>query len=281
VAERPSPFQRLALRQLRRAAGRPGAEPLQPEDWEALWAMTHSAGSRGLHRVYSLLPGPPRCRMCAAPFGGVGRFLARRFGSRPSRKNPQICSTCVELSPPGGTTMRTGVLFADLRGFTSSSEGRDLRELSQELRRFYGCAEKTFLPEAIIDKLIGDEVMAIYLEPLLRGGVGIPSVMVRHARALLAAVGYGTREGPFVEVGVGIDFGDAFVGNIGERDVFDFTAVGDVVNTASRLQGQAAGGEIIVADRAADGVDLSDAERVEVTLRGKDRPVVAHRIAVA
>jgi adenylate cyclase len=70
--------------------------------------------------------------------------------------------------------------------------------------------------------------------------------MLRHGLGLLRAVGYGTADGPFVEMGVGMDYGEAFVGNIGERALYDFTAVGDVVNTASRLQGQAAGGEVIV-----------------------------------
>ena len=70
--------------------------------------------------------------------------------------------------------------------------------------------------------------------------------MLEHGRELLRAVGYGSAEGPFVEMGVGIDFGEAFVGNIGERALYDFTAVGDVVNTASRLQGEAAGGEIVI-----------------------------------
>ncbi len=59
--------------------------------------------------------------------------------------------------------MLTGVLFADLRGFTASSEGADPEEVSQVLRRFYRCAEDVLFPDAIIDKLIGDEVMALYL----------------------------------------------------------------------------------------------------------------------
>jgi adenylate cyclase len=101
--------------------------------------------------------------------------------------------------------------------------------------------------------------------------------MVSHARRLLAAVGYGTDEGPFVEVGVGIDFGEAYVGNIGQRDVYDFTAIGDVVNTASRLQGEAAGGQIVIAERAGGG---DDGERIVVELKGKEQPVAARRITV-
>ena len=116
------------------------------------------------------------------------------------------------------------------------------------LRRFYRCAEDVLFPEAVIDKLIGDEVMALYLPHVqMRFDEDeVPALMLEHGRELLRAVGYGSAEGPFVEMGIGIDFGEAFVGNIGERALYDFTAVGDVVNTASRLQGEAAGGEIVI-----------------------------------
>jgi adenylate cyclase len=269
-------MQRFALKRLRRAAGRKKGEPLSSEDWAVLWQLEHSFGNRMMHGLWWALPGPPRCRMCRAPFGGIGRFAARPLGFRPSRKNPHICSMCVELSPPGGTKMLTGVLFADVRGFTQASEHADPEAVSQMLRRFYGCAEASLFPEAIIDKLIGDEVMALYLEPVL-SCEDVPELMVSHARRLLAAVGYGTDEGPFVEVGVGIDFGEAYVGNIGQRDVYDFTAIGDVVNTASRLQGEAAGGQIVIAERAGGG---DDGERIVVELKGKEQPVAARRITV-
>ncbi len=75
--------------------------------------------------------------------------------------------------------------------------------------------------------------------------------MVDHARELLQRIGYGTPDGPEFELGVGIDFGEAFIGNIGNAAVHDFTAVGDVVNTASRLQGQAASGEVVLSARVA------------------------------
>ncbi len=173
--------------------------------------------------------------------------------------------------------MLTGVLFADLRGFTAASVDRDPEAVSRTLRRFYGCAEQALFPEAIIDKLIGDEVMALYLEPLL-GGEDLPVLMVDHARSLLRAVGYGTSSGPFVEVGIGIDVGEAFVGNIGERDVFDFTAVGDVVNTASRLQGAASGGEIVISEVALLEADVPEGDRSTIELKGKPAPVAVRRL---
>jgi len=139
--------------------------------------------------------------------------------------------------------MLAGILFADLRGFTARFDGADPEEASIILRRFYRRAEDVLFPDAVIDKLIGDEVMALYL-PTLKRDISpgdVPSVMLENARGLLRAVGYGSGEEPFVEMGIGLDVGEAFVGNIGQRALYDFTAVGDVVNTASRLQGEARG----------------------------------------
>jgi adenylate cyclase len=276
-------FQRGALRRLRRKAGRKKGEPLEPGDWMAVWAFDHDRPNRIFNRFMRALPASPRCGACGAPFAGVGSVVARPLGFRPSRKNPNLCATCVELSPPGGAKMTAGIMFADLRGFTAASEGADPADVSATLRRFYGHAEQVLFPEALIDKLIGDEVMALNLP--LRGDVPdedeLPALMVRHALELLAAVGYGTPEGPFVELGVGLDLGEAFVGNIGDRAVYDFTAVGDVVNTASRLQGCAAGGEVFVSERVAAGISDLDATEVEVELKGKAVPQRAYRLQAA
>jgi adenylate cyclase len=211
----------------------------------------------------------------------------RPLGYRPSRKNPNVCSTCVELAPPGGTTMEIGVLFADLRGFTSASESRSPAEVSAQLRRFYAHAEKVFFPEALIDKLIGDEVMALYVPALIVGTAGevgdgvrrhTAHVMLDHARELLERVGYGTPDGPEFEIGLGLDFGDAFVGNIGDSAVQDFTAVGDVVNTASRLQERAAAGEVVLSERLAGFLHGPVGDRERVVLRGKLEPFDVRRV---
>ena len=93
-------------------------------------------------------------------------------------------------------------------------------------------------------------------------------------------VGYGSGEQPFVEMGIGLDFGEAFVGNIGQRALFDFTAVGDVVNTASRLQRQAAGGEIVLSERVGRGLPTPAGSRIVLQLKGKAEPQVAYRVSV-
>jgi adenylate cyclase len=69
--------------------------------------------------------------------------------------------------------------------------------------------------------------------------------------------------------------GEAFVGNIGERAVYDFTAIGDVVNTAARLQGKARGGEVLLSERVASGLPAAVGTPVELELKGK-RTLSAH-----
>lgn len=273
-------WQRLALRRLVRQAGKRKGEPLGSEDWQTWWELGDGLIGRCLHRVWRLLPSGPRCGICSAPFAGPGRLVVGPLGYRPSRKNPTLCATCVELSPPGGMKMYTGVLFADVRGFTARAESGDPEELARLLRRFYGCAERVLFPEAIIDKVIGDEVMALYLPHVQRRlrRDTMAELMVDHATELLRAVGYGSPGGPFVEIGIGLDAGEAFVGNIGERAVYDFTAIGDVVNTASRLQGEARGGEIVLSRRIAQALPTPIGTREELRLKGKAQMEPAYRV---
>jgi adenylate cyclase len=272
-------WQRAAVRNVQKAARKAGDEPLSPEDWAAFFKLRTGPLERTLSWILRALPSSPRCGLCGAPFAGIGSRLVRPLGYWPSRKSPSICATCVEALPPGGMTTDAGVLFADLRGFTRISEESDPEELGSLLRRFYGCAEDVLFPEAIIDKLIGDEVMALYL-PIYGQIDEAAPLMIDHARKLLRKVGYGSSDGPFAEVGIGLDYGEAYVGNVGRRSLNDFTAVGDVVNVASRLQGEASGGEIIVSGRLTEQLERPPGERLELSLKGKSEPVVAYRVPI-
>lgn len=277
-AERLALSQRAARRRLRKAVRKQKGEPLSSEDWAAYFAMASDPTGRIASRMLRSLPSSPRCGICGAPFSGFGARLVRPLGFRPSRKSPHFCAVCVESAPPGGMTTEAGVLFADIRGFTRLSEQRKPEEVSALLRRFYKSAEHVLFPEAIIDKLIGDEVMALYL-PMYGQFEEAAPVMLRHARELLSALGYGSEEGPIAEVGIGLDYGEAFVGNVGQGSLNDFTAIGDVVNVASRLQGQAKGGEIVASARLVERLDEPPpGQPIELELKGKAEPVSAYRI---
>lgn len=229
---------------------------------------------RAFVRLMRRLPTDPRCAICQAPYGGIGGRIVGRFGFAPSRKNPRLCSQCFEKAPMGGVEMDVGILFADVRGFTSLAEHQTPDDSADLLNRFYAAAVDVLCEHAIIDKLVGDQVMALYLPGVFPGDPA--HHMVVDARALLSASGYPERQ-PWVRIGIGLDFGSAFVGNVGSGDVKDFTAIGDVVNTAARLQAAAASGEIVMSSRvharAAD--QAADAEKRELDLKGKSEPETA------
>lgn len=150
----------------------------------------------------------------------------------------------------GGESREVSVLFADIRGFTPLTEGMAPQEVIALLN---GCME--YLSRAIdaergvVDKYIGDEVMAVF---------GAPVVMEDHARRAVSAA-VRMREGiaafnadrerrgePPIAIGVGINSGVAVAGNMGSTNRMNYTVVGDMVNLASRLAGLAGPGEILV-----------------------------------
>ena len=78
-----------------------------------------------LRRFFRMWPSAPRCGMCMAPFKGIGSVVFKPLPfTSPSRKNPNWCRVCFEDAPIGGAEVPTGVLFADMRGYTSYAESR-------------------------------------------------------------------------------------------------------------------------------------------------------------
>lgn len=264
-----------------------GRTPPRPEDAQAddaEWAQFfeyfgHATVRRGI-RVLSRLPSAPRCEACGGPFTGFGGWLMRSAGKSPSRKNPRWCQACFEKAPMGGVTMSIGVLFADVRDSTALAEKLPPSEMVAALNRFYSRLTQVIVQHGIVDKLIGDAVMGLYFAPLTPNGRYVDS-MVSDAQAILRAQGYGTPEGPQLEVGIGLDVGPAYVGIVGEGEIRDFTAIGDVVNTASRLQGVAMGGEIVMSDAVARLASVTGGEVINLDLKGKAEPVTARRLTVA
>jgi adenylate cyclase len=238
----------------------------------AFFELMNSHLPRAFSAVMRRFPSEPRCRLCNAPFGGVGGRVMRRVGFGPSRKNPTLCSTCFEKAPMGGVEMEIGVLFADVRGFTSLAEEMAPNDVAELLNRFYSSATAILTRSAVIDKLVGDEVMALYL-PLMLGD-GWEAEMVRDASELLSAVGFGDSGDPWLRLGVGLDIGRAFVGNVGAGEVKDFTALGDVVNTAARLQSAADAGQIVMSERLFARIPSSQSETSvkSLDLKGKSEP---------
>ncbi len=259
--------------------GVPEGALVNQDEWEQFVEQASRSHFRGLIRILSRLPSGPRCEACGSPFGGIGGRLMRATGKGPSRKNPRWCAGCFELAPPGGFTGNIGVLFVDVRGSTALTERVGPTEMAATLNRFYERVTRVVVQHGLIDKLIGDEVMGIYLPPFPPPD-RFAQTLVSDALDVLASVGYGSDEGPVLDVGIGLDVGVAYVGHVGQGEISDFTAIGDVVNTASRLQAEAGAGEVVMTENVAESADL-DPRRgrgQEFVLKGKTHPVTARVI---
>jgi adenylate cyclase len=236
-------------------------------------------GPRLGRRLFGLIPGYGRCKFCNAPFRGPYAGAFRWVGYSPSRKNPNICARCIERAPEGGALVQLSVFFADVRGYTSLAERMSSVAATMLLSRFYGAASAALLSqEAVLGQIAGDVVMALFVPGL--AGSAYQGKAVEAGRSLLLAVGYGTAEGNWLDVGVGICSGEEFVGNVGGGGFKDFTALGDVTNTAARLQAAARGGEIIMCASTYGAVRDRhlEAEALDLQLKGKQVPVRAYRI---
>jgi adenylate cyclase len=251
------------------------------EFWRDFLNGGHSKEHFG-RKFFKLIPHEPRCRLCAAPFAGPGAPVMRMIGKSPSDKNPNWCSTCFTFMRKhhGGAEIECTLLFADIRGSTTLAEGISPNEFRELMERFYDTAAKTvFDHDGIVDKFVGDELVAMFF-PLL-SGFDHARLGVAAARALLEATGHDDPDGPWVPVGAGLHTGNAWVGAVGEGTYTTITALGDAVNTAARLASTAGVGEILVTSAAAAAAELDDgSERRELELRGKDERVEVLVLAV-
>jgi adenylate cyclase len=232
-------------------------------------------------RMFSLVPSARRCKFCNAPFRGPYAGLFGRLGYTPSRKNPNICERCIERAPEGGALVPVSVLFADVRGYTRLAEQLSSVETTAVLHRFYQTASVALLAhDAILGQIAGDEVMAIFVPGL--AGAGYPKQAVDSAAAFLRGIGYGSAQGPWLQVGVGICTGEEYVGNVGGGGFKDFTAIGDITNTAARLQASAEGGDIVMCGTTYEAVagDYGVVEPRDLQLKGKESTVRTFRVRV-
>jgi adenylate cyclase len=186
----------------------------------------------------------------------------------------------------GGTTRDVTVLFSDVAGFTKLSERLRPEQVSALLNEYLTRhCDAVFATEGVVDKFIGDAVMAFWNDPVPQ-----PDHALRGCRTALAVQaampslepiwrGMGL---PEFKVRIGLNAGTATLGNMGSRQRFDYTALGDTVNLASRLEGanKAFGTSILVGDEvrrlAGDAVLAKPLARLRVV--GKEQPVEVHEL---
>jgi adenylate cyclase len=258
-------------------------EPTNKDDWHQLLTQGETV-PRYARRLMGYLPSNPRCKMCNAPFKGIGGFLMHLMGKDQSRYNPRYCESCEQFENPGGAEVVLTMLFADVRGSTSLAEQMSIHEFTQLMNRFYLVATDVLVrTDAFVDRLVGDQAIGLYIP-----GMAGPQHALRAiegAQKLLHNTGHQDNQGPWIPVGVGVHTGMAFVGVVGGTDgnPTDFTALGDNVNITARLASRAGPGEILISDASyiAAGIDLENLEHQHIELKGKREPFGVHVMRIS
>ena len=245
---------------------------------EAVWRamLTNPNPWLGMRRLLGRIPSAPRCKFCARPFGGPGGAVMKAIGLGPWTKNAKYCRGCFRSlrQRHGGAEIECSLLFADVRGSTALAEQMRPRQFNHLMGRFYDTATDVLVAhDAIVDKFVGDEVVAIFVPSM--AGAGHSRVAVEAALELLRRTGHGGSDEPWVPVGAGVNTGEAYVGSIGEGPDTELTAMGDAVNTTARLASAAGAGEVLVTDSAMAGSGMADGglEHRSLTLKGKTETV--------
>jgi adenylate cyclase len=183
-------------------------------------------------------PLAPNCLVCGLPLVGLTAVFLRWRGIRRSPRNLNICTQCGTHLEEGRLVEMT-VVFADLSGFTEITGRLGATTTYSVVDEFLRLASTTLMSHgAFIDKYIGDAVMALFNVPIKRAD---------HAAAAVAASAklqellpeLSERLGVPLRASIGIASGFARVGRLGSDDIKDYTAIGDAVNQAARLQAQA------------------------------------------
>ena len=219
------------------------------------------------------------------PIRGPLSIPFRVLGVKVSRMNPNLCNICetmfTRVKRRKQIIVPATILFADLRGYTELSQSATSGDVTDMLHGFADeCAEAVWERDGIVNKFIGDAMLAIFNFPIIRAdhvqqaALAAQDIQRRWARkqALLSSSG-----GASVGLGIGIHTGLASIGEIGTA-YKDFTIIGPTVNMAARIQGQAKAGEVLAsADVYRHVADMfATSEFRACQLKGIAEPVALH-----
>jgi adenylate cyclase len=228
--------------------------------WQQMLTGEHPTLRRGRKMLRLLSPtAADRCRLCCVGFDGFTAPAFRLMGFRPWRRNPHFCEQCeaVLAKERGGAEIEIAMLYADVRGSTQLAAGMRPTDFAALMERFFKIAMKVFTKtDAVVDKMVGDEVIGIYL----RGFTGSDYRQRAAAAGLepLRATGHNDPAGPWLSIGVGVHAGKTCVGSIGVEDGnYQFAALGDPMNFCARLVAAAKGGEMIISEAVWEDVSVT------------------------
>ncbi|MFC1959848.1 response regulator [Chloroflexota bacterium] len=184
----------------------------------------------------------------------------------------------------GGDTRTVTVFFADIRGFTAFAEQQPAHEVLKILNyTFNELTEVVFANHGTLDKYIGDELMAFFGAPVATGDDTLNALHTAWEMQVVFKRVRSEIETPGIEklgLGIGLHTGEVAIGNVGSERVMSYTVIGDVVNTARRIQQAAPGGSILLSEKTYRQVaPLVEAERLDAHMfSGKSESIVVYQL---
>ena len=188
-----------------------------------------------------------------------------------------------------GTERDIAILFSDIRGFTRMSEQTLAYDTVHTLNQYFEAMSQAIeLHHGYVDKFIGDGLMALFgldegAAAACRHALGAAREMAERLEALNARLSHTVREP--LRIGIGINAGPAIVGEMGNKAATSLTALGDSVNTASRVEGltKRLGIQLVITPRVGEmaGIDLSGFQRMSASVRGKAEPLAVVAVTSA
>lgn len=184
----------------------------------------------------------------------------------------------------GGSNSSITALFSDIRGFTSMSEKLKPQVVVQILNEYF--ADMTpivFEHQGLLDKFMGDGLMALFGVPYAcdeAASNAVAAAIAMQRRMTAVNVELKTQGLSEIAIGIGINTGTATVGYIGSRDRTDYTAIGDSVNLAARLEQRAVAGQIIISRSTRDAIGSQFPVRpcAQIMVKGKQEPVEIYEV---
>jgi len=185
----------------------------------------------------------------------------------------------------GGDKREATVFFADIRGYTSFSEGRDPEVVVEILNEYFSEAVENIVQhKGYIDKFIGDCIMAVWGVPMMSEeddaikAVSCAIAIQNLVRSSERKFFY--KEASHLRVGIGINTGPLVAGNLGSMQRMDYSVIGDTVNLAARLEGVASSDEIIISQATRDHIgDMFALEKRDaIHVKGREKPIQIYNV---
>lgn len=177
------------------------------------------------------------------------------------------------------------ILFADIRSFTSLSERLPAEEIVALLNQYFSAmVEIIFRHSGVLDKFVGDELMAVFGH--FQAVSGSPcddavkaALEMQDTTAELMRL-RGKQGKKIFEIGIGINTGSTVIGNVGSRNRMDYTVIGDCVNVAARFQQAAQGGEILIGESTYQNLrgDFHIEKKGRIKLKNKAKPILCYKV---